>query len=169
MARFYMLYDDELEMKVRGPAATASNSSIDEDFNVSSTPTSVFSTNTDFAASDQLDVYLNGVLQEGDVDYTRDSANNEITLSQSVTQSWVRVRIFKFSTVDEYFTVTGSPQSSFVIGSATITSGAKIDVYVNGILQQEGASADFERNTGTNSIVFNEAIPVDALVLVRIW
>ena len=169
MGQFYVLYDDEREKRIKGPLATASNAHVDHDFDVASTPTSVFQTPTDFADSDQLDVYVNQVLQREDVGYTRNSLANEITLSQSVIQSWVRVRIFKFEVVDEYFPVTGSPQTQFVLGTGTVTSTGKIDVYVNGLLEQQGASASYQRNTGNNSIDFNTAVPVGATVLVRTW
>jgi len=49
------------------------------------------------------------------------------------------------------------------IGSTDI-----IDVWVDGRLKREGASNDYERNTGTNQIVFNSGLSAGSWVKIRV-
>jgi len=96
MSRYYILYDDATETKVRGPIAVSSSLPITEDFTVT-TSQDTFQLTEDISNDDIIDVYLNGVLQRDTVNYSKNVSTNEIVLSQSVVSSWVRVRIFKAS------------------------------------------------------------------------
>jgi len=96
MSRYYILYDDATETKVRGPIAVSSSLPITEDFTVTISQ-DTFELATDISTEDIIDIYLNGVLQRETVDYIKNVSTNEIVLSQTVVSSWVRVRIFKAS------------------------------------------------------------------------
>lgn len=68
------------------------------------------------------------------------------------------------------FTVSTTTKSDFVIDGGTVTSGGKIDVFVNGIQISEGTGKyQWQRNTGANKIVTNTAQPKYAEVRVRLY
>lgn len=69
--------------------------------------------------------------------------------------------------VDEDFSVV--TPVTFVTPVATVNATGKIDVWVNGLMQREGATHDFTRNTSLNRIVFNYTVPQNAWVRVRIF
>ena len=70
---------------------------------------------------------------------------------------------------DYFFTVGGGGQTSFVISGGTVTALGKIDVWRNGIQELEGVSDDWQRNTGTNAVVFNSTVPQNAKIRVRLY
>lgn len=69
--------------------------------------------------------------------------------------------------VDQSEVVAGSAKTSFVISGATITANHKIDAWVDGRLQVDGAH--FNKNIGTNSIDFTEAVPVGKRADIRVY
>jgi len=70
---------------------------------------------------------------------------------------------------DYKFTVGGGGQSVFSPGVTVPASPVKIDSWVGGVLKEEGATLDFQRNTGANTIDYNETLPQDTRVIVRIY
>lgn len=70
--------------------------------------------------------------------------------------------------VDQSFDVGVGGQAQFVVTQA-FTSGSKIDVFTNGVLMREGATFDFQRNTGANRIDFNRTLPQSYWVMVRVY
>lgn len=60
-------------------------------------------------------------------------------------------------------------QTQFTLTGQTITAATKIDVSVNGVQRREGAVNTWARNLSPARIDFNENIPTNAWVLVRIW
>ncbi len=68
---------------------------------------------------------------------------------------------------DVEFDSTG--QTQFTLTGQTITATTKIDVSVNGVQRREGATNTWARNLSPARIDFNETIPQNAWVLVRIW
>lgn len=69
---------------------------------------------------------------------------------------------------DNDFDVGVGGQSLFLIASG-FTAGQKIDVWVNGRKQREGATYDFVRNVGPKTITLNYTIPQNAWVSIRIY
>jgi hypothetical protein len=100
MAKYYILYDDALETKVRGHSAESLGVHVDQEFDVGASPQEAFIVTQNFTAESQIDVFLNGVLlREGSGDgvrvgYTRYPIANEIFLSTPVKYSWVRIRVY---------------------------------------------------------------------------
>jgi hypothetical protein len=70
--------------------------------------------------------------------------------------------------VDEDFDVVAATQTQFSLASS-ITATTVIDVYVNGRKRREGAGNSWARNVSPARIDFNEAIPQNAWVQVRVW
>lgn len=67
---------------------------------------------------------------------------------------------------DEDFTIGVGGATEVVLASA-ITSPQKLDVFVNGKMEREGASFDWQRNVAEQKITFNYTIPQNAWVRVR--
>ena len=65
------------------------------------------------------------------------------------------------------FDVDVGGQSQFGIGS--ITSGTYIEVLINGAEKREGASHDYQRNTGASRIDFNFTVPQNAWVRIKVF
>lgn len=70
--------------------------------------------------------------------------------------------------VDVEFDVGVGGQTQFILG-VTITATTKLDVLVNGVKRREGATNTWQRNITPARVDFNETIPQNAWVLVRIW
>ncbi len=68
---------------------------------------------------------------------------------------------------DENFIATVS-QTTFELAT-DIDASQNIDVWVNGMRMFEGASDDWARSAGTDDVVFNDGLPADSRVDVRIW
>lgn len=69
--------------------------------------------------------------------------------------------------VDQAEVVSGSEKTNFTISGATITSTHKIDAWIDGRLQVDGAH--FNKNVGSNRIEFTEAVPVGKRVDIRTY
>ena len=80
-----------------------------------------------------------------------------------------RMKAYSSLYTDYKFSVGGGGRGAFSPGVTVPAAPVKIDSWVNGILKEEGASLDFQRNTGANTIDYNETIPQNARVIVRIY
>jgi len=69
---------------------------------------------------------------------------------------------------DEKFTVGAGGQSVFAL-AGVIDAETNIDVWVNGQKIFEGASSDWVRDIVNEEIEFNNTIPENSFVVVRIW
>lgn len=69
---------------------------------------------------------------------------------------------------DQNYDVGGGGQVNFTV-SAVFDGTTKIDVWVNGVKNREGATNDFQRNTSLNRIEFNFTVPQNAWVLIRVF
>lgn len=69
--------------------------------------------------------------------------------------------------VDTHFTVASGAGTNFTVTG--LTASNLVDVFVNGVLLLEGASASYQRNVGANQIQFLTNQPDNAQVRVRIW
>lgn len=120
-----------------------------------------------FVATDELLVYVNGVLQqEGALnDYTKSTtggstSNGSVTFNSAVTTGQV-VSIFKVraTSITGYTrsdTVTTATQINFPF---TFDVNTKLQVYKNGILQREGGTFDYTSIPAQNVIQFNTGVP----------
>ena len=70
--------------------------------------------------------------------------------------------------IDQDYDVGGGGQANFTV-TQTFSAPSLIDVSVNGIIQREGSSYDFQRNTSLNRLEFNYTIPQNAWVRIRVW
>jgi hypothetical protein len=70
---------------------------------------------------------------------------------------------------EEQFDVASGPGITEVTLAATFSGGTKIEVYVNGNLQREGASHSWQRSVGPKKILFNYTVPQSAWILVRLY
>jgi hypothetical protein len=127
-----------------------------------------------FASTDELLVYVDGVLQnEGALnDYTKDPTggsssagvvtfNTGITTGQIVTVFKIRsTSITGFNRVD---TLTTATQINFPF---TFDEDTKLQVYKNGILQREGGTNDYTLIPDQNTVQFNTGVPTNNLVTV---
>ena len=68
--------------------------------------------------------------------------------------------------IDEDFTIGGGGAVQVTLATA-ITAPQKLDVFVNGKMEREGASFDWLRNVGAQRIDFNYTVPQNAWVRVR--
>lgn len=67
------------------------------------------------------------------------------------------------------FDVGGGGQAQFTIGAITITGTTYIEVQINGAEKREGATFDYQRNTGAGRIDFTFTVPEFAWVRVKIY
>lgn len=117
-----------------------------------------------FAATDELLVYVNGVLQsEGSLaDYTKDSTAGtagQVTFNSGLTTGQV-VSIFKIRATS----ITGFNRSDTVTTATQINfpfvfdEDTKLQVYKNGILQREGGTNDYTLIADQNTVQFNTGV-----------
>jgi hypothetical protein len=66
------------------------------------------------------------------------------------------------------FDVGAGGQSVFSVDPTPIAAETEIDVWINGRLMREGASDDYQRDTGNNEIEFNYTVDEDAWVFIRV-
>lgn len=69
---------------------------------------------------------------------------------------------------DNDFDVGGGGQTTFTIPGG-LTVQTKVDVLRNGQLMREGASRDYQRNTGTGQIIFTYTVPQNSWIRVRVY
>jgi len=69
------------------------------------------------------------------------------------------------------FTVGGGGQAVFNLTSsgATLTSTSKVDAYINGSMTQPGSTLEYTLDTVGNNINFNETIPQNSWVRIRVY
>ena len=125
-----------------------------------------------FATTDELLVYVNGVLQnEGAADdYTKDAAggssssgvvtfNSGLTVGQVV--SVFKIRATSITGYNRVDTLTTATQINFPF---TFDENTKLQVYKNGILQREGGTNDYTLIADQNTVQFNTGVPINNLV-----
>lgn len=113
-----------------------------------------------FDATDDLLVYVNGILMTPTVDYAKNPATDTITFTTprtaGQTVSIYSIRASSITGYNRVDTVTVAPQAVFPF---VHSDSDELQVYKNGILQREGGSFDYTRNPATDTITFNSAIP----------
>lgn len=121
------------------------------------------------AATDELMVYVNGVLKRpgATYDYTNDPSAGTVTFTAARTAD-DKVTIYKVRTN----AITGyRRQEFFTTGNQTVFGFAfdadtQLQVYKNGILQREGGSYDYTLQPANDTITFNATVPASNLVTV---
>jgi hypothetical protein len=119
------------------------------------------------AASDELLVYVNGVLRRPGAiyDYTSDPTAGTITFTAGRTVN-DKVTVFKVRST----AITGyRRQDYFTVGNQTVfgfdfEADTQLVVFKNGILQREGGSYDYTLQPNNNTVTFNATIPASNLV-----
>jgi hypothetical protein len=121
------------------------------------------------AASDELMVFVNGVLKRRSTattyDYTSDPAASTVTLSAALGAG-DKVTIYKVRTN----AITGyRRQDYYTTGNQTVfgfgfDADTQLQVYKNGILQREGGSYDYTLQPDNDTVTFNVAVPINNLV-----
>mgnify|MGYP003624460493 FL=1 len=112
-------------------------------------------------STDELLVYVNGVLKRSgsSYDYQTSSTNNTVTFNSGLSTGTLvtiyKIRATSITGFTRTDTVTSSSQNvfNFVHDSDTV-----LQVYKNGILQREGGSFDYLSSASNNSVTFNSAI-----------
>lgn len=125
-----------------------------------------------FATTDELLVYVNGVLQnEGSADdYTKDPAGGSassgvVTFNTGLTVSDVvsvfKIRATSITGYNRVDTLTTATQINFPF---TFDENTKLQVYKNGILQRDGGTNDYTLIPDQNTVQFNTGVPINNLV-----
>lgn len=70
--------------------------------------------------------------------------------------------------VDQKYEVGSGGQQNFPV-TQPFLSGTLIDVFVNGILMDEGSTNDYQRNVTLNRIEFNNNVPTPSKVRIRVY
>lgn len=119
--------------------------------------------NYDHNASDNLLVYLDGVLQRPTIDYTSTPTSGAtvgtVTLTTGVSgdkATLFRVRSDINTPFTRYDYTTTVFQSNFV---AAHSAGDTVSVYLNGILQRPGAGYDYILDPINDLVIFNSSVP----------
>lgn len=113
-------------------------------------------------STDELLVYVNGVLKRSgsSYDYQSSSTNNTVTFNSGLSTNTLvtiyKIRATSITGFTRQDTVTTSSQNvfNFVHDSDTV-----LQVYKNGVLQREGGSFDYLASATNDSVTFNNAIP----------
>lgn len=125
-----------------------------------------------FATTDELLVYVDGVLQnEGSADdYTKSatggsSSSGAVTFNTGLTTSQVvsvfKIRATSITGYSRVNTLTTATQINFPF---TFDTNTKLQVYKNGILQREGGTNDYTLIADQNTVQFNTGVPSNNLV-----
>ncbi len=125
-------------------------------------------TSFDYAhdATDELLVYVDGVLQRSGAsyDYTSDAAGGSSSagvvtfnsgLSVNDVVSVFKIRATAITGFNRSDTVTTSSQAVFAF---VHDENTKLQVYKNGILQREGGANDYTTSPSTNTVTFNSNV-----------
>jgi hypothetical protein len=122
-------------------------------------------------STDALLVFRNGLLQrEGaSFDYQRSGSAVIFNAPQPVNTviTMIRARGAAANTFRQTIAFTVAPQSVFSYPVDLLTQD--IFVYRNGLLQREGGTADYVRNSGQNTITFLSAIPANDTITIYGW
>lgn len=118
------------------------------------------------AATDDVLVYLNGILQAAST-YTANSTANTVTLGTAVGAG-IKASIYSIrpSSVSNYRRQDSIAVANQVIIPFVHTDQEQILVYRNGILQQTGGANDFTSSSSTNTVTFNSALSVNDLITI---
>jgi len=117
-----------------------------------------------FAATDELLVYVNGVLQtEGSLnDYTKDSTAGtagQVTFNTGLTTGQIvsvfKIRATSITGFNRTDTATTATQINFPF---VFDADTKLQVYKNGILQREGGTNDYTLIADQNTVQFNTGV-----------
>lgn len=112
-----------------------------------------------FEATDDLLVFVDGVLQTPTTDYTKDADDDEVTFTSGMTGGEI-VYIVKVraSSVSNY------RRSDLVSAGQAVfpfvhTDDETLMVYRNGLLQQAGGANDYTTSASSNTVTFTSTIP----------
>lgn len=123
------------------------------------------------AATDQIFVHRNGLLQREGItfDYVRSDTAITFTAPQPANTviSMVRARGANESRFRQTIQFTTAPQVTFAYPSELI--GQPIFVYRNGLLQREGSTSDYVRTANQNTLNFLSALPANDTVTIYGW
>lgn len=112
-----------------------------------------------FDTTDDLLVYVNGVLQTPTTNYTLNAALDQVTFvaprtaGQLITIYSVRASAITGYRRSDIVTVSSQSVFAFVHDDTDV-----LQVYKNGILQREGGSYDYTASPATDTITFNVAV-----------
>lgn len=113
-----------------------------------------------FDTTDDLLVYVNGVLQTPTTDYTKNPATDTVTFTTGRTAGQIvsiySIRASSITGYNRVDTVTASTQAVFPF---VHSDSDELQVYKNGILQREGGGYDYTRNAATDTVTFNTTVP----------
>lgn len=122
-----------------------------------------------FGTEDQLQVFVDGVLQrEGlSYDYTKDAAADTVTFTSGRTAGET-ITILKVRTdeINNYSRTDFVSAASQAVFAYVHTAESVLSVYLNGILQRPGGSYDYTTNPDTDTITFTSALTADNTVSV---
>ena len=174
MADRYLIVDDTTGKYKRGAAYNDTDTYFYDDFDVTVGTQTTFILARTFTSMQLLDVLVNGEMRrEGaSYDFTRNVGAHSITFNYPIAATaWVRTKLLNpgaliSPSTEDFDTVT--PITDFTSANA-FSNGSNIEVYRNGTLMREGATKDFQRNTGMQKIIFNSAVPTSAWVRIRIY
>ena len=113
-------------------------------------------------STDELLVYVNGVLKRSGAsyDYQSSSTNNTVTFNSGLSTSTLvtiyKIRATAITGFTRSDTVTTSSQNVF---NFVHDDTAVLQVYKNGVLQREGGSNDYLSSSTSNSVTFNSSVP----------
>lgn len=123
------------------------------------------------ASTDTLVVYKNGLLQVPTTDYTSSDSANTVTMTSALAAN-DKISIFKVraSVISGFVradvTITATSQ---VVHSFTHTEEQVLQVWLNGVLLQEGGSNDYTTNPASNTITLvNNPSVNDKLTIITV-
>lgn len=118
-------------------------------------------------------VLATSCLPIGYIDLVCTSGSGFFKTASSVTSIIENTNIYRFlqsfldTPTDQYYTATGG-QTIFT-PTLLFNASSQIDVLRNGVEQQEGVSADYQRDAVLNQIIFNSGVTVNAVIKIRVW
>lgn len=174
MTQYIMVYDDVTQRMKRTDSTIASVSGAEANYYYETSSGQTEFNIGESLSSKDVDVFVNGIFQRvgGSYDYTVDSVDDKVIFNSTVpANAVVTIRVAQIGVAieDNNFDVGVGGQTQFVCSLGTITNSNRLEVYTNGYLQREGASYDYQRNVGSNAVDFNETVPENAWVIVRIY
>ena len=70
--------------------------------------------------------------------------------------------------IDEKYSVTSSTQNTFYV-NAGIANNTRVDVFVDGVLKDEGSLDDYIRDAAAETIIFNYYVNPGSKVRIRVY
>ena len=118
-----------------------------------------------FDTTDDLLVFVNGILMTPTTDYANNPTTDQVTFVVPRTAGQVisiySIRASAITGYNRVNTVTSGSQAVFPFIHADTD---ELQVFKNGILQREGGGYDYTRNAASDTVTFNVAVPSANLV-----